>query len=74
MRVSTILAIVLALALPAQAQNKLNVITATEDLASIAREWSYNDPQGENGRDGLVDRRGTAADRNVELVIPNPYS
>ena len=45
-----------------------------EWLASIARELSYNDPQGENGRDGLVDRRGTAADRNVELVIPNPYS
>ena len=45
-----------------------------EWLASIARELSYNDPQGENGRDGLTDRRGTPADRNVELVIPNPYS
>ena len=42
--------------------------------ASIARELSYNDPQGENGRDGLADRRGTPADRNVELLIPNPYS
>ena len=44
-----------------------------EWLASIARELSYNDPQAENGRDGLADRRGTPADRNVELVIPNPY-
>ena len=45
-----------------------------EWLASVARELAYNDPQGENGRDGQPDRRGTRADRNVELVIPNPYS
>ena len=45
-----------------------------EWLASVARELSYNDPQGENGRDGQPDRRGTPADRNVELLIPNPYS
>jgi metallophosphoesterase (TIGR03767 family) len=45
-----------------------------EWLASVARELSYNDPQAENGRDGLADRRGTPADRNVELLIPNPYS
>ncbi|MBA3384448.1 MAG: TIGR03767 family metallophosphoesterase [Actinobacteria bacterium] len=44
-----------------------------EWLASVARELSYNDPQAENGRDGLADRRGTPADRNVELVIPRPY-
>jgi metallophosphoesterase (TIGR03767 family) len=44
-----------------------------EWLASVARELSYNDPQAENGRNGLADRRGTRADRNVELLIPNPY-
>jgi metallophosphoesterase (TIGR03767 family) len=48
-------------------------VREVEWLASVARELSYNDPQAENGRDGLADRRGTPADRNVELVIPNPY-
>jgi metallophosphoesterase (TIGR03767 family) len=42
-------------------------------LASIARELSFNDPQAENGEDGTRDRRGTALDRNVELLVPNPY-
>ena len=44
-----------------------------EWLASVARELSYDDPTAENGRDGRVDRRGTRADRNVELIVPNPY-
>ena len=42
-------------------------------LASIARELSFNDPQAENGEDGFPDRRGTRLDRNVELLLPNPY-
>jgi metallophosphoesterase (TIGR03767 family) len=42
-------------------------------LASIARELSFNDPEAENGEDGTRDRRGTALDRNVELLVPNPY-
>jgi metallophosphoesterase (TIGR03767 family) len=42
-------------------------------LASIARELSFNDPQAENGEDGLPDRRGTPLDRNVELLLRNPY-
>jgi hypothetical protein len=42
-------------------------------LASIARELSFNDPQAENGEDGTRDRRGTPLDRNVELLVPNPY-
>ncbi|MEK6274627.1 MAG: hypothetical protein AABM30_04745 [Actinomycetota bacterium] len=42
-------------------------------LASIARELSFNDPQAENGEDGFPDRRGTRLDRNVELLVPNPY-
>jgi metallophosphoesterase (TIGR03767 family) len=58
---------------PARRGSRLSA-REVEWLASIARELSYNDPQGENGRDGLADRRGTPADRNVELVIPNPYS
>jgi metallophosphoesterase (TIGR03767 family) len=44
-----------------------------EWLASVARELSYNDPDAENGRDGTADRRGTPADRNVELIVENPY-
>jgi metallophosphoesterase (TIGR03767 family) len=44
-----------------------------EWLASVARELSYNDPDAENGREGRPDRRGTRADRNVELLIANPY-
>ena len=42
-------------------------------LASIARELAFNDPQAENGEDGFADRRGTPLDRNVELLLPNPY-
>ena len=42
-------------------------------LASIARELSFNDPQAENGEDGFSDRRGTRLDRNVELLVSNPY-
>jgi metallophosphoesterase (TIGR03767 family) len=42
-------------------------------LASIARELSFNDPEAENGEDGTRDRRGTPLDRNVELLVPNPY-
>ena len=42
-------------------------------LASIARELAFNDPQAENGEDGFPDRRGTPLDRNVELLLPNPY-
>jgi metallophosphoesterase (TIGR03767 family) len=37
-------------------------------LASIARELAYNDPQE------TATRRGTPLDRNVELLVPRPYS
>jgi metallophosphoesterase (TIGR03767 family) len=43
-------------------------------LASIARELAFNDPQGQNGEDGSVDRRGSPLDRNVELLVPHPYA
>ena len=42
-------------------------------LASIARELAFNDPQTENGENGFPDRRGTPLDRNVELLLRNPY-
>jgi metallophosphoesterase (TIGR03767 family) len=42
-------------------------------LASIGRELSFNDPQGKNGEDGTADRRGTPADRNVELLLRHPF-
>ena len=43
-------------------------------LAAISRELSFNDPQADNGEDGHTDARGTRLDRNVELVIKNPYT
>ncbi len=46
---------------------------ALSRLASIARELALNDPQAENGKDGFPDRRGRLLDRNVELLVPNPY-
>jgi hypothetical protein len=42
-------------------------------LASIARELAFNDPQADAGEDGRDDRRGTALDRNAELLIRSPY-
>ncbi len=38
-------------------------------LASISREISFNDPQGQTGENGTDDARGTITDRNVELII-----
>jgi hypothetical protein len=43
------------------------------NLAAISRELAYNDPQADNGEDGHSDARGTRLDRNVELLIKNPY-
>ncbi len=37
-------------------------------LASISRELSFNDPQGQNAEYG-TDRRGDREDRNVELLL-----
>ncbi len=43
------------------------------DLASLSRELAANDPQESARPDPSVDGlRGTAADRNVELVLPRP--
>lgn len=47
----------------------------TLSLASLSRELAANDPQ-ESARPtpGLDGLRGTAADRNVELLLPRPAS
>jgi metallophosphoesterase (TIGR03767 family) len=42
-------------------------------LASVSRELSFNDPHARNAEDGRPDARGTASDRNVELLLPHPY-
>jgi metallophosphoesterase (TIGR03767 family) len=47
---------------------------AVQRLASISRELSYNDPDALNGEDGRSDARGSREDRNVELIVRNPYA
>jgi metallophosphoesterase (TIGR03767 family) len=42
-------------------------------LGSISRELAFNDPDARNGEDGRSDRRGERDDRNVELLVRNPY-
>ncbi len=42
-----------------------------EQLAAIAREFSYNDPQV-GGKDKNLGGTGKPQDRNVELLIPDP--
>jgi metallophosphoesterase (TIGR03767 family) len=47
---------------------------ATGPLASVSRELSFNDPHAQhNGSDGDGGGRGDRLDRNVELVLPDPY-
>jgi metallophosphoesterase (TIGR03767 family) len=58
---------------PVRSRGRLLSPAQVSRLASIARELSFNDPQAENGEDGFPDRRGTRLDRNVELLVPNPY-
>jgi len=46
----------------------------TQRLASISRELSFNDPDSSNGQDGRGDARGGLDDRNVELLVRDPYA
>jgi metallophosphoesterase (TIGR03767 family) len=46
---------------------------SVEDLASVARELSYNDPHARLGLPDSGDPAGTPADRNTELHVPDPY-
>ena len=50
-------------------KRKCGNLGSSRVLASISRELSFNDPQGQTGEDGTIDARGTRADRNVELII-----
>ncbi len=58
---------------PARIKGRLLPASEVTRLASIARELAFNDAQAENGENGFPDRRGTRLDRNVELLVPNPY-
>jgi hypothetical protein len=42
-------------------------------LGSISRELSFNDPDSFNGEDGRPDARGGEGDRNVELLVRDPF-
>jgi metallophosphoesterase (TIGR03767 family) len=44
------------------------------DLAALARELSFGDPQARNGRDGTADPRGSPGDRDADLLLPDPYA
>ncbi len=46
---------------------------AVTRLGSISRELSFNDPDSFNGEDGRPDARGGEGDRNVELLIRDPF-
>jgi len=43
-----------------------------EEIASISRELSFNDPFIVDQFDDALSRTGTKLDRNVELLIFNP--
>jgi hypothetical protein len=47
---------------------------AVKRLASMSRELSYNDPDAMNGEDGHGDARGGPEDRNVELLVKEPFA
>ena len=47
---------------------------ATSRLASVSRELAFNDPQGLHQDDGEGGGRGGPSDRNVELLIRDPYA
>jgi 3',5'-cyclic AMP phosphodiesterase CpdA len=57
----------------AHARGRVLATKEVTRLASIARELAFNDPEAENGEDGTPDRRGGVLDRNVKLLVPNPY-
>jgi hypothetical protein len=46
---------------------------SVQRLASISRELAFNDPQANHGETGEGGGRGSREDRNVELLVRNPY-
>lgn len=59
---------------PAPSEGQGSSPESVSRLASISRELSWNDPDALNGEDGRSDARGSAKDRNVELLVRNPYA
>jgi metallophosphoesterase (TIGR03767 family) len=59
---------------PASSDGQGQSPEAVSRLAGISRELSYNDPDALNGEDGESDARGARTDRNVELIVRNPYA
>jgi metallophosphoesterase (TIGR03767 family) len=55
-------------------QSAVTTPRAVEDLASVARELSYNDPHARLGLPDSGDPSGVLADRNTELRVPDPYA
>ena len=47
---------------------------STTRLASISRELAFNDPQSSHNEKGEGGGRGSREDRNVELLVRNPYA
>ncbi len=59
---------------PARNDGQGSSSPAVQRLASISRELSFNDPDSSNGEDGRPDARGGDGDRNVELLIRDPFA
>ena len=59
---------------PAPADGQGSTGVSLSRLAAISRELSFNDPDANNGEDGRPDRRGGRDDRNVELLVRDPYA
>jgi len=59
---------------PAPRDGQGQATDSSSRLASISRELAYNDPDANNGEDGRSDARGGRDDRNVELLVRNPYA
>ena len=49
------------------------VAESVKRLSSISRELSFNDPDSFNGEDGRPEARGGEGDRNVELIVRDPF-
>jgi len=58
---------------PAPRDGQGSASQAVQRLASISRELSFNDPDSFNGEDGRPDARGGEGDRNVELLVRDPF-
>ena len=46
---------------------------SVERLAAMSHQLAWDDPQGSTGRNGGPSAAGDPKDRDVELLVPNPY-